>query len=59
MSLEESLVKKLTGHRTIGFMTVALLVLITAGLAAGAGPGNTPVFKKLSNGLVNYQLSKF
>jgi ABC-type sugar transport system substrate-binding protein len=46
-------------HRTLGFFAVALLVLITAGLAAGAGPGNSPVFKKLANGLVNYQLSTF
>jgi ABC-type sugar transport system substrate-binding protein len=51
--------KPQAGHRTIGFIAVALLVLITAGLAAGAGPGNAPVFKRLSNGLVKYQLSKF
>ncbi len=50
---------KQPGQRTLGFFAVALLVLITAGLAAGAGPGNPPVFKKLANGLVNYQLSKF
>ncbi len=46
-------------RRILGFVAVALLVLITAGLAAGAGPGNAPVFKRLSNGLVNYQLSTF
>lgn len=46
-------------HYTIGFVAVALLVLITAGLAAGAGSGTAPVFKRLSSGLVNYQLSTF
>jgi ABC-type sugar transport system substrate-binding protein len=44
---------------TIGFIAVSLLVAITAGLAVGASPGNTPTFKKLPSGLVNYQLSKF
>lgn len=46
-------------HRTIGVITAALLVLMTAGLAAGASTGVTPVFKRLASGLVNYQLSTF
>lgn len=51
--------KQPASHRTIGFIAVVLLVLTTAGLAAGAGPGNAPVFKKLPSGLVDYQLSTF
>lgn len=51
--------KQPAGKRTIGFIAIALLGLIVAGLAAGAGAVNAPVFKKSPNGLVNYTLSKF
>ena len=51
--------KQQVRYRTIGFIAVALLVLVTAGIAAGSGPGNRPVFTKLPNGLVKYQLSTF
>jgi ABC-type sugar transport system substrate-binding protein len=53
-------VKRQARYRSsIGFIAVALLVLITAGLAAGAGAVNAPTFKRLSNGLVSYKLSTF
>jgi ABC-type sugar transport system substrate-binding protein len=52
-------VKKQAGYRSIGFIAAALLVLITASLAAGAGAVNAPVFKRLPSGLVNYKLSTF
>lgn len=51
--------KHLVGHRTIGFVAVALLTLVAAGLAAASSSVNAPVFKKSSNGLVDYKLSTF
>ena len=48
------------GNRSlVAFGAAALIILIAAGLAAGASSVNSPSFTKLSSGLVNYKLSKF
>jgi putative xylitol transport system substrate-binding protein len=44
---------------TTGLVAAAVVVLIAAGLAAAGPAGNKAVFKRLPNGLVKYQLSKF
>ena len=43
----------------VGIAAVAVVVLMTASLAVAGATANSPVFKKLPNGLVTYKLSKF
>lgn len=43
----------------LGVVAGAAAILITAGLAMAGSAANNPSFKKLPNGLVNYNLSKF
>jgi len=52
-------VKQRSKWSLVGIAAVAVVVLITASLAVAGATANSPVFKKLPNGLVNYKLSKF